>query len=138
MGIPMAASGLSTVATCLPLFATETVILNRFAAVLSITMGIGLAYVLLFLAPMMAMVGPVVTKTRAPVTASVLSRSLTVLLNSKAVRFMVVCMLALLTLVRPHRRKPSLSPSLLSIRKMDVFCRKGGSIRVPLLLCWPL
>lgn len=97
----MAASGISTVATCLPLFATKTVILNRFAAVLSVTMGIGLLYVLLFLAPMMGMFGPLVTKTRAPVTASVLSRSMTVLLNSKAVRFILVCIFALVTLVRP-------------------------------------
>jgi hypothetical protein len=100
MGIPMAASGLSTVATCLPLFATVTVILNRFAGVLALTMGIGLAYTLLFLAPMMGMFGPLVTKTRAPVTASVFHRSLTVLLNSKAVRFILVCLVAFLTLVR--------------------------------------
>lgn len=96
----MAASGISTVATCLPLFATQTLILNRFAAVLSITMGIGLAYVLLFLAPMMAMFGPLVAKNRAPVTATVLNRSMTVILNSKAVRFILVCLLALVTLVR--------------------------------------
>lgn len=95
----MAASGVSTVATCLPLFATETLILNRFAAVLSITMGIGLAYVFLFLAPMMGMFGPLVSKSRAPVTASVLNRSLIVLLNSKAVRFILVCGLAFITLV---------------------------------------
>jgi hypothetical protein len=100
VGIPMVASSVSTVATCLPLFATKTVILNRFAAVLAVTMALGLAYVVLFQVPMMGMFGPLVTKNRAPMDASVLKRTFTVLLNSKAVRFMIVCVLALITLVR--------------------------------------
>lgn len=96
----MIASGFSTVATCLPLFATRTLILQRFAAVLSVTMALGLAYVLLFLTPMIAMFGPVNTRTKPPPAATLTKRTIAAVLRSRAVRFILVCMLGLAVMVR--------------------------------------
>lgn len=58
VAIPMFASASSTVITTTPLFAAQTLILNRFASVIFVTMLIGLMYVVLFMTPMLAMLGP--------------------------------------------------------------------------------
>ena len=102
VGIPMAASAISTVITTTPLFATQTLILNSFAYVIAITMSVGLLYVWLFLTPMVGMLGPKAAHSDAGVggDAPLWKRVMHTLYMSKAIRFIVVCALLYLFLVR--------------------------------------
>lgn len=107
VAVPMVASAASTVITTTPLFAATTLILKRFAAVIFVTMIVGLAYVLLFLTPVLAMFGPGTArardKTMVPSYWAVLKDHL---VNSKAVRLFLVVVLMLIAMVRP----PGCSP----------------------------
>lgn len=101
MAIPMVASAFSTVVTTTPLFAAATLILKRFAAVIFVTMLVGLAYVVLFLTPMLAMFGPGPQKKKVINENTRLHVVVTdMLLHSKGVRFVGVAVLAVLILVR--------------------------------------
>jgi hypothetical protein len=104
VAVPMTASAMSTVITTTPLFAALTLILRRFAAVIFITMLVGLAYVFLFMTPLLAMFGPgpkrkkVITE-RTPLRVVVVD----FLLQSKGVRFVGVAVVSVIVLVRPSR-----------------------------------
>lgn len=109
VAIPMFASAASTVITTTPLFATQTLILNRFASVIFVTMLIGLAFVVLFMTPMLAMFGP---GYKAPAEDSLLQKDQPLakiiqvsLLRSFAVRFLMITVVTILIFVRfpsPH------------------------------------
>lgn len=111
VAVPMVASAASTVITTTPLFAATTLILKRFASVIFVTMIVGLAYVLLFLTPVLAMFGPgqarARDKTLVPSYWVVLKQHL---LDSKAVRLFLVIVIMLIAMVRPA---PSLPQSYL-------------------------
>ena len=101
VAIPMIASAISTVITTTPLFAAATLILKRFAAVIFVTMLVGLAYVILFLTPMLAMFGPGPQKKKVIDEETPLHTVVTdLLLRSKGVRFVGVAVIAVLILVR--------------------------------------
>lgn len=101
VAVPMVASAFSTVITTTPLFAASTLILKRFAAVIFITMLVGLGYVVLFLTPMLAMFGPGVRKKREITEDTPLREVVAdMLLKSKGVRFVGMAVLAVLILVR--------------------------------------
>lgn len=101
VAVPMVASAFSTVITTTPLFAASTLILKRFAAVIFITMLVGLIYVILFLTPMLAMFGPGVQKKRDITESTPLYEVVKdTLLRSKGVRFVGMAVLAVLALVR--------------------------------------
>lgn len=104
VGVPMSASAISTVITTTPLFATQTLILNSFASVIAITMSVGLLYVWLFLTPLIGMFGPKTVHSDAGMKgdAPLWKRVLHTLYMSKAIRFIVVCALLYIFLVRPH------------------------------------
>eukprot|EP00892_Ulva_mutabilis_P004434 jgi/Ulvmu1/2362/UM013_0210.1 len=99
VAVPMVASAVSTVITTTPLFAATTLILKRFSAVIFVTMIVGLAYVLLFLTPVLAMFGPGKArqrdKTMVPSYWKVLVEHI---LNSKAVRLFAVIVLMLIAM----------------------------------------
>jgi hypothetical protein len=101
VAVPMVASAASTVICTTPLFAAVTLILNRFAAVIFVTMVVGIIYVILFMVPMLAMFGPgpkkkVVMSEDTPLHVVVKDE----LLKSKGVRFVVTTVIAVLVLVR--------------------------------------
>jgi hypothetical protein len=100
MGIPMLASGISTVLTTTPLFATKTLILKNFASVIAVTMSVGLLYTFIFLVPLMGLCGPKQGHTRQSDEGGFTKRVLATMYLSKAVRFIVVCALLALALVR--------------------------------------
>jgi hypothetical protein len=100
MGIPMFASGVSSVVTMTPLFATKTVILKRFAAVIAVTMSVGLLYTFVFLLPLMGILGPTKGHTSASGKGGFWRRVGMTLYLSKAVRFIVMCVILAATLVR--------------------------------------
>lgn len=101
VAIPMMASAVSTVITTTPLFAAVTLILNRFASIIFVTMLVGLAYVFLFLTPMLAMFGPGFRRRKVISQDTPLHKVVTdLLLKSKGVRFIGVAFIAVLILVR--------------------------------------
>jgi hypothetical protein len=95
----MIASGLSTIITTTPLFATQTLILQTFAYVIAITMLVGLIYVFLFLAPTIGMFGPSAAYRGPTAEGPTWKRVLRMLFLSKAVRFIFVCAMLFLFLV---------------------------------------
>lgn len=104
VAVPMVASAVSTVITTTPLFAATTLILKRFAAVIFVTMLVGLAYVVLFLTPVLAMFGPGRARQRdKTMVPSYWKVFVEHLLNSKAVRLFAVIIFMLIAMVRhPH------------------------------------
>jgi hypothetical protein len=110
VAIPMFASGASTVITTTPLFAVQTLVLNRFAAVILVTMVTGLAYVVLFMAPLLAMFGPGYNKKAHE---DLMQKDLPLekiirasLIRSMSVRFLLIIVITILVFVRP-RSAPS-------------------------------
>lgn len=101
MAVPMVASALSTIIATVPLFAAQTLILFRFASIIFVTMLVGMAYVFLFLTPMLAMFGPGPTKKMA-ISEDTPIRTIIIefLWKSKAVRFIGVTLIGLVILVR--------------------------------------
>jgi hypothetical protein len=101
----MLASGASTVITTAPLFGAQTLILNRFAAVILVTMLAGITFVILFMTPMLAMFGPGYKKKAH---ADIMQQDLplekilrTSILKSMSVRFLLVTVITILVFVRP-------------------------------------
>jgi hypothetical protein len=96
----MVASAASTVITTTPLFAAVTLILNRFAAVIFVTMVVGIVYTVLFMTPLMAMFGPGPAKKKEVNEDTPLHVVVTdMLLKSKGVRFIGTAVIAVLVLV---------------------------------------
>ena len=100
VGMPMLASGLSTILTTTPLFATETRILKNFGAVIAVTMTVGILYVFLFLSPAMGLLGPSRAYAEPSAAGPLWKRIGAALYQSKAVRFIVVVAFMFLLLVR--------------------------------------
>jgi uncharacterized oligopeptide transporter (OPT) family protein len=101
------------VVTTTPLFAAVTLILQRFAAVIFVTMLVGLVYVLLFLTPLLAMFGPGYKPKKQITEDTPIARVVTdMLLHSKGVRFVVVTVISILALVRLPACLPCLRASV--------------------------
>lgn len=108
MFVPMVSSALSTVITAIPLAFAQVLILSRFAVVIFFTMLVGLAYVIFFLTPVLAIFGPgyrgqthshshqIKITDKTPVLQVIKDT----LLQSIALRFFVVTALGMLVFVR--------------------------------------
>lgn len=129
MAVPMVASAMSTVITTTPLFAAVTLILQRFAAVIFVTMIVGLLYVLFFLTPMLAMFGPGWKAQKKITEDTPITKVVTdMLITSKGVRFVLVTVITILVLVRPLAPLVSLISScamLLGLRAGLAACMCG-------------
>lgn len=102
----MFASAASTVISTAPLFAAQTLILNRFALVIFVTMVISLMYVVMFMTPMLAMFGPghdvhahkdLMKKKDLPLEKTIRET----LLHSIAVRLLLIVVVTIVVFVRP-------------------------------------
>ena len=102
MGVPMVASAVSTVLTCVPLFFTQLLVLNKFAGVIAVTMFVGLVFAFLFLVPLMAMFGPDHAHVHDEAVREwpKLKQVLYLLSQSKAVRFVACAIILIIFMVR--------------------------------------
>lgn len=103
MGTPVASSALSTVATALPLWLTQTVALRQFAAIIAISLSLSFVYALFMLVPLLAMLGPnkpkALTDTDAPGIVAMVRKAF----SSVSARAGLACALCLAIMVRASR-----------------------------------
>jgi multidrug efflux pump subunit AcrB len=97
MGSPVLSSAFSTVAAALPLWLTETVALNQFGVIITMSLSVSFVYAALMLVPLLSMLGPQGTRVGAAARKRSWARRV---LGSTLTRAAVVSGLALGIMVR--------------------------------------